>query len=79
MAIEGQLSSISPYESIRRVRDLMRRENVSTREIILTVSSTDITIKDGMSRVGGVHSIASRRGVAAPTSLHSITFISVRL
>lgn len=51
MAIEGQLSSISPHESIRKVRDLMRRQNVSTREVILTVSSTDIIVKDGSSRV----------------------------
>ena len=54
MAIEGQLSSISPYESIRKVRDLMRRQNVSTREVILTVSSTDIIVMDGSSRVSGI-------------------------
>ncbi len=51
MAVEGQLSHISPYESIRKVRDLIHKGNVHTKEIILSLSPNDITVKDGSSRV----------------------------
>ncbi len=51
MAAEGQLAHISPYESIRKVRDLIHKGNVHTKEIILSISATEIVIKDGSTRV----------------------------
>ncbi len=51
MAVEGQLAHISPYESIRKVRDLIHKGNVHTKEIILSVSANEIIVKDGSSRV----------------------------
>ena len=51
MPVDGQLSHISPYESIRKVRDLIKRGDIWTQEIVLSISPTDLTIKDGNTRV----------------------------
>lgn len=50
MPVEGQLS---PYESVRKVRDLITRGDIWTQEVILAITSTDIIIKDGSTRVSG--------------------------
>jgi len=47
MPVEGQLS---PYESVRKVRDLITRGDIWTQEVILAITSTDIIIKDGSTR-----------------------------
>ena len=51
MPVQGQLNHISPYESIRKVRDLVQHGDVWTQEIILCISPTELTIKDGSTRV----------------------------
>ena len=50
MPVEGQLS---PYESVRKVRDLITQGDIWTQEVILAITSTDIIIKDGSTRVRG--------------------------
>lgn len=51
MPMEGQLAHISPYESIRKVRGLIQKGNIWTQEIILSVTPSELTIKDGSTRV----------------------------
>lgn len=50
MPVEGQFS---PYESVRKVRDLITRGDIWTQEVILAITNTDIIIKDGSTRVSG--------------------------
>lgn len=51
MPVEGQLRSISPLKSIRKVRDLFKRGDIEKVEVLLSVSPTEIVIKDGSTRV----------------------------
>ena len=51
MPMEGQLAHISPYESIRKVRGLIQKGNIWTQEIILSVTPSELIIKDGSTRV----------------------------
>ena len=53
MPVEGQFS---PFESIRKVRDLITRGDIWTQEVILAITSTDIIIKDGSTRVSSAYS-----------------------
>lgn len=52
MPVEGQLKSISPLKSIRKVRDLFKRGDIEKVEVLLSISPTEIIIKDGSTRVG---------------------------
>ena len=51
MPAEGQLRSISPLKSIRKVRDLFKRGDIEKVEVLLSISPTEIIIKDGSTRV----------------------------
>ena len=48
MPVEGQFN---PNESVRKVRQLITRGDIWTQEVILVITSTDIIIKDGSTRV----------------------------
>ena len=51
MPVEGQLRNISPLKSIRKVRDLFKRGDIQKVEVLLSISPTEIIIKDGSTRV----------------------------
>ena len=51
MPVEGHLTHVSPYESIRKVKNLISRGDVWTQDVVLTITSDEIVIKDGVTRV----------------------------
>ena len=57
------MTHISPFESIRKVRNLIQRGDIWTQEIILAVTSEEIIIKDGTTRVGNF-TVASFPGLS---------------
>ncbi len=54
MPVEGQLTHISPYESIRKVKNLIQRGDMWTQEVVLTITDSHLIIKDGATKVGGM-------------------------
>ena len=63
MPVEGQLSHVSPYESIRKVRDLIQRGDIWIREVILAITNSDLIIKEGATGVSKVTRAASSRSL----------------
>lgn len=55
MPVEGHLTHVSPYESIRKVKSLISRGDIWTQDVVLTVTSDEIVIKDGVTRVSSLH------------------------
>lgn len=51
MPVEGHLRNLSPVQSIRKVRDLFKRGDIEKVEVLLSISPSEIIIKDGSTRV----------------------------
>ena len=54
MPVEGRLKNVSPLKSIRKVRDLFKRGDIEKVEVLLSISPSEIIIKDGSTRVGSM-------------------------
>ena len=52
MSMEQQLASLSPYESLRHVRSLLQRGGTWSQEVLLCLTPSALTVKDGATKVG---------------------------
>ena len=55
MAVEGQLASLSPYESLRHVQALLGRGTTWAREVLLCVTTSTLTVRDGSTKVSFIY------------------------
>lgn len=51
MSMETQLSSLSPYESLRHVKAVLQRGATWTKDVLLCVTPTALTVKDVTTKV----------------------------
>ena len=51
MSLDDRVMALSPNDSIRKMKELVNRKDIWTHNVILTISDTEITVKDGSTSV----------------------------
>lgn len=62
MSLDDRVMALSPNDSIRKMKELVNRKDIWTHNVILTITDTEITVKDGSTSVS-VYKNAINRSV----------------